>query len=72
MVDMSGQKKPKKTDTLNHDLHKAGIYVLGDQKQITAWLDLRNDAAHGHYARYSHEQVQFMLEGVQNFVARVP
>jgi len=62
---------PHKADRLNADLAKAGKYSKLDQKQVTAWLDLRNKAAHGKYADYSHEQVALMLAGIRDFVARV-
>ncbi|MBC6698906.1 hypothetical protein [Hymenobacter sp. BT190] len=61
---------PKKADQLNVDLVKAGIYTLLDQKSITAWLDLRNKAAHGKYGDYTIEQVQLMYQGVLNFISR--
>jgi hypothetical protein len=67
-----GSAKPKKADMLNADLKAAGVYELGDQKQVTAWLDLRNNAAHGHTTLYTKEQVELMLQGVQNFIVRVP
>ncbi len=38
---------PKKADTLNSELTAAGAYSKLDQKSVTAWLDLRNNAAHG-------------------------
>ena len=60
----------KKADTLNADLASAQVYSKLDQKIITAWLDLRNKAAHGRYAEYTKDQVQLMLEGVRDFVAR--
>jgi hypothetical protein len=60
----------KKADTLNADLAGATVYSKLDQKSVTAWLDLRNKAAHGHYADYTKEQVQLMLDGVRHFMAR--
>jgi hypothetical protein len=68
----SGRMKARKAESLNQDLQKANTYALGDQKQITAWLDLRNEAAHGHYANYNADQVNLMLQGVRNFIVRVP
>ena len=59
---------PHKADRLNSDLAKAGNTLKLDQKQITAWLDLRNKAAHGKYSDYSPEQVALMLAGVRDFV----
>jgi hypothetical protein len=62
--------KPKKADTLNADLVKSGVYNKLEQKQVTAWLGLRNDAAHGHYDEYDVTLVKHMLDGVQNFLVR--
>jgi hypothetical protein len=67
-----GSKVPKKTDTLNSELAGAKVYSKLDQKSVTAWLDLRNSAAHGHYAEYQDEQVVMLIAFVRNFVARVP
>ena len=39
------------------------------QKQITTWANLRNDAAHGHFAKYDQDQVKQMLLFVQKFCA---
>lgn len=66
-----GKQIPKKADTLNAELVKAEVYNKLDQKGVTAWLDLRNNAAHGKYIEYTKEQVQLMLQGVLNFVRRV-
>lgn len=63
--------KPK-LDTMNADLAKAGAYAKGDQKQVTAWADLRNDAAHGKYENYRKEMVELMLAGVRGFISRNP
>lgn len=60
----------KKADVLNADLAKANIYNKLDQKNVTAWLDLRNKAAHGKYDEYNKEQVETMLRGVGEFCAR--
>jgi len=67
-----GSRQPKKAEIINQDLHKADAYDLTEQKQITAWLGRRNDAAHGDYGKYTADQVRHMLEGVRNFIAHVP
>jgi hypothetical protein len=59
---------PKKADTLNADLVKAEVYGVLEQKSVTAWLDLRNRAAHGKYSEYTQEQVELMYQGVLNFI----
>ncbi len=65
-----GQLIPKKSDQLNSELAKKGVYNRLDLKNVTAWLDLRNNAAHGKYDEYSHEHVSLMLSGVMNFVSK--
>lgn len=64
--------KTKKADTMNADLAGKNVYTKLDQKSITAWLDLRNKAAHGKYGEYSREQVDLMLRGIRNFLSRIP
>lgn len=66
-----GKTVPRKADTLNADLTKAGKYGKLDLKNVTAWLDLRNKAAHGKYAEYSDQQVVLMLGGVRDFITRL-
>lgn len=59
-----------KASRMNDDLVKAGVYQRGDQKSVTAWLDLRNDAAHGHYEKYGAEKVGLLIMGVRDFINR--
>jgi hypothetical protein len=66
-----GRAIPRKADRLNADLAKAEVYSKLDQKQITAWLELRNNAAHGKYELYTSEQVGQVRHGVVEFMARV-
>jgi hypothetical protein len=66
-----GRVVAKKSDRLNADLAKADIYSKLDQKQITAWLDLRNHAAHGKYGEYTVQQVKQLQSGVIEFMTRV-
>jgi hypothetical protein len=70
-IEAKGKFKPKKADLLNADLSKNEICSKLDQKSVTAWLDLRNKAAHGQYDEYNKDQVVFMLQGVTEFLARV-
>lgn len=71
-VDTGSGPRPKKAEAMNTDLAKQLIYSKLDQKQVTAWLDLRNKAAHGKYGEYSADQVSLMLQGVQSFLTRYP
>lgn len=61
---------PKRADLLNSDLAKESVYGILEQKSITAWLDLRNRAAHGKYEEYKIEQVNLMYQGVLDFITR--
>lgn len=66
------QGKPVRADRLNAELVKAGVYGVLDQKSVTAWLDVRNKAAHGEYGNYDEGHVTLMLQGIRGFVARYP
>lgn len=62
--------KPKKADLLNAELAGQSVYDKLDLKNVTAWLDLRNKAAHGKYPEYNIDQVKNMLDGVTEFISR--
>jgi hypothetical protein len=57
---------------MNAELARRGAFEKLDQKAVTAWCDLRNNAAHGHYANYTAPQVDLMIAGVRDFVRRTP
>ncbi|MCJ7510384.1 MAG: hypothetical protein MUP14_05820 [Dehalococcoidia bacterium] len=62
-----------KIGTLNDKLakhHKPPAYSGMYHKQIIAWADLRNNAAHGRYSEYTKKQVADMLGWVREFAAR--
>ena len=63
---------PKGSDAMNADLANAGAVSKLDQKNVTAWLDLRNKSAHGKYSEYTSPQVELFVQGVQDFLTRVP
>lgn len=69
-IDPAG--RPRKADAMNADLAGATAYSKLDQKNVTAWLGLRNDAAHGNYAAYVADQVGLLIQAVRDFVTRVP
>jgi hypothetical protein len=69
--DISLPARPK-LETMNAELAKVGAYGRNDQKQVTAWADIRNDAAHGDYQKYTREQVALMVQGIRDFMARNP
>jgi hypothetical protein len=71
-LNTSSGPRPKKADQLNAELSKAAVYGVLDQKNVTAWLDLRNKAAHGEYGAYQREQVVIMVSGIRDFMTRCP
>jgi len=64
----NGTLVAKKAETMNSDLAKKNVYSSAYQKQITAWLGLRNSAAHGKYDEYSKMEVKLMLQGIRQFI----
>lgn len=70
--DKDGKPVPRKADRLNSELSRIEAYSKLDQKLVTAWLDLRNNAAHGKYEEYSSEQVRQMIAGMLEFMSRNP
>lgn len=58
-----------KLDKMNVELCKASVYNMAKQKQITAWAELRNKAAHGEWSEYDSNDVKGFNEGVQRFIA---
>lgn len=71
-VATSASGNPKKADTINADLVKAAAYTKLDQKSVTAWLGMRNDAAHGNYAAYDKNQVALLISSIRDFISRNP
>jgi len=71
-VSVENDGRPKKTDVINSELVKANAYSKLDQKNITAWLGLRNQAAHGNYDEYDKQQVILLLSSIRDFMTRNP
>lgn len=62
--------KNVRADKLNADIVKSGVYNVLDQKNVVAWLDLRNKAAHGNYSEYNSDQVKLLITGIRDFITR--
>ncbi len=67
-----GKLGPKNANGMNSDLAKEGVYSKLELKSVTAWLDLRNKAAHGKYSEYNENQVNQLIIGVRDFIIRNP
>ena len=65
-------QRPKRANQINSELAKNEVYSILDQKSITAWLDLRNKAAHGKYNEYGPKNVELMVMGIKDFINRNP
>ena len=57
---------------LNAELIKSNAYSKLDQKNVTAWLGLRNSAAHGCYTDYDKQQVSLLISSIRDFLTRNP
>jgi hypothetical protein len=57
---------PKKMDAMNAELKTAGVYNALEHKQVTAWLAIRNSAAHGNYDVYDAAAVTALIIGVRD------
>ena len=68
----SGGPSPKTAGVVNSDLRTASGCSSIDRKNVTAWLGLRNAAAHGDYFTFTADQVRNLIIGVQNFIKKVP
>jgi hypothetical protein len=70
-VNTQARGQPKRAGRLNDDLAKKGTYRKAEQKQIVAWQDIRNSAAHGD-GEFSPEEVRLMTQGIRDFIVRHP
>ena len=71
-VDILRNTRPRKADQLNAELAKVHVYSKLDQKNVTAWLGLRNNAAHGNYSEYTRDQVRLLVASIRDFITRFP
>ena len=71
-IDTETNGKPEKANSLNEKLRKQGAYKTLDQKSVTAWLDLRNKAAHGDFSEYETNQVRLLISSIRDFITRHP
>lgn len=71
-ADKNGKMKPKRAENLNEELHKTKAYKPSTQKQVTAWLAIRNNAAHANYADVDDQEVKLMIGGIRLFIAQHP
>ena len=51
------------------ELKTAGVFNELIAKQLRAWADIRNAAAHGEFDRFSRSDVETMIKGIDSFLA---
>ena len=63
--------KHKMINDMNDELAKAGAYNALKKKQVTAWADLRNNAAHGNTTAYTISDVAAFLRDISDFCSNI-
>jgi hypothetical protein len=66
-ADASGNLKT--LNPLIDDLKKVNVFNELKAKQLRAWADIRNKAAHGEFDQFKRTDVEQMIEGVKSFLA---
>jgi hypothetical protein len=61
--------KAKTLNPLIDSLKKANVFNEAKTKQLRAWADLRNQAAHGEFAEFARGDVEQMIKGITLFLA---
>lgn len=61
-------RKKEKLSTISEKLRKKGHLNIYEWRQIQAWADIGNSAAHGKFSDYTEDDVKNMLNGIENFL----
>lgn len=71
-VPTTGQKgRPVRLNALIDSHRKTGTYNEATAKQLRAWADIRNHAAHGEFEQFSRSDVELMIKGINAFLATI-
>ncbi len=65
-------QQPKIVSKLVDELKRREVFNKSIYKQVIAWLDIRNNAAHAKYDQYSTEQIDLLIQGLRNFINQFP
>ena len=60
--------KPLTLGPLIEALKKNNVFNELTAKQLRAWADIRNSAAHGQFDEFNRSQVDLMIQGINNFL----
>ena len=58
----------QKAAKINDELRDCNKYGQPKWRQIRAWLDIGNAAAHGRFNEYDAEDINAMIEGIEHFL----
>jgi len=59
-----------KAAAMNEALRQKGRYAQPRWRQIQAWLDIGNSAAHGEFDKYTADEVERLLDGIGGLLAQ--
>ena len=68
----NGKIRKLMIEDMNRELRRKDIYANNTLKDVTAWADVGNAAAHGESDRYKKENVALMLQGIGTFIKQFP
>lgn len=66
---VNAKGEPKTLSPMIEDLKKADVFNETKAKQLRAWADIRNHAAHGRFDQFRRTDVEQMISGINNFLA---
>jgi hypothetical protein len=66
---INGNGKPHTLNPLIDEMKKAAIFNELKAKQLRAWADIRNAAAHGEFDKFTRSDVEQMIRGINDFLA---
>lgn len=66
---VNSKGEPLTLNPLIDALKKAGVFNELKAKQLRAWADIRNKAAHGEFDQFSRQDVEVMIRGIEDFLA---
>ncbi|MDH6060852.1 DUF4145 domain-containing protein [Chrysosporum bergii ANA360D] len=66
---INAKGSPLTLNPLIDDLKKAGVFNELTAKQLRAWADIRNQAAHGEFEQFTRSDVELMIKGIGSFLA---
>jgi len=66
---VNSKGEPLTLNPLIDALKKASVFNELKAKQLRAWTNIRNKAAHGEFDQFSRHDVEVMIRGIEDFLA---